>query len=155
MAQLAKTFYPYDPLPAQDLNDMVGFMNGLATGVNFNDSIIEPRHTIVDQDISASNGYIKYTDGSMRAWVSHQFTTNFSSWPNDFYQHDEPLPNWKKEFTDILFYGVEASTVARSANTLMAADSPGLDGFERVRIIAITSTNRDVVVTAWAFGKWK
>lgn len=34
MAQLAKTFYPYDPLPAQDLNDMVGFMNGIAAGTN-------------------------------------------------------------------------------------------------------------------------
>lgn len=34
MAQLTKTFYPYDPLPAQDLNDLVTFMNGIASGGN-------------------------------------------------------------------------------------------------------------------------
>lgn len=42
MAQHNKTFYPYDPLPAQDLNDIVGFMNGIATGVNMEPGSVGP-----------------------------------------------------------------------------------------------------------------
>lgn len=52
MAQLAKTFYPYDPLPAADLNTLVSFMNGIASGTNLEPNAVDTS-AVKDKAITA------------------------------------------------------------------------------------------------------
>lgn len=74
MAQLSKVFFPYDPLPAQDLNDIVGFMNGIATGVNLEDESVTARTLAqsakpqfwMDTIVLSASGTTSYTDCPFR-----------------------------------------------------------------------------------------
>ena len=135
MAQLSKTFYPYDPLPAADLNTLVSFMNGIASGGNLeNNAVTTPK--IANGAVTAS----KIDFATFKQSVTISDTRATPAWGGMFYK-DIPATNWGVPFKEIHFIDIKwsgAGDVQQSSQWIPAVLAPTTTNTGIIRVIRPT-----------------
>lgn len=125
-------------LETQNTNTIVNALNGLATG------------EIVGSNLSASAGYIKYSNGFMIQWQTKSITTNVDSWGNTYY-YDTNMNNWAVPF--VLLFGSWVNS--GHPQFWCTGASPTTTNAGLIRVCRPNSANYSMSIQIVAIGTWK
>lgn len=106
--------------------------------------------TIVESDLTASNGYIRYENGLQIAWKSATVVAGGTAWGNIYYS-DHTLGNWAKAFTNV--FNVLTSVDATQYWTTCNGYTTSSTG--TVRAFRPNNGTLSVKLTAIGIGTWK
>ena len=105
---------------------------------------------VVEKDMDANNGYIRYSDGTQIAWKRQSNGAAWTLWQSGIYYRDFSMGNWAKPFTSISSYWGASDNMQVTVNTGGCTTTSAGD----VRHIRPSNSGQTAVTIVTAIGTW-